>query len=365
VDDRRQRFCADATALVRSLRDALLAAGGLASVADQAGRHRRATARSSGAASRRSVDRSVPEGDTPTLPRRPVMTMNPESVVGRTPALGPPATPRAPFTVPRPLLARLTAPAGPPAARLVEHNGAAVMAVPGRYSVTYLLLGPDAVVVVDVGSAADVPLVLRALAWLGRPPAQVRAVVPTHLHFDHVMGVDALARRLGVPVLLGDVAAAHVRAGRSPRFPGGWRVWRAILTWPMQGLPFFPLADWRGGLDFGFPWARNQFRAPLAPPLADGVALPGPPGWTVLHTPGHADDALCLYHAAARFLVAGDTVRNFLGGEWNPLLVARDAMRTTRARLSTLEVETVFPAHGPVLEGPGVLARLRDPVLLP
>jgi glyoxylase-like metal-dependent hydrolase (beta-lactamase superfamily II) len=275
------------------------------------------------------------------------------------------ASARGEFAVPRPLLARLTAPAGPAAARLVERAGAAVMAVPGHYSVTYLLLGPDAVVVVDVGSATDVALVLRALAWLSRPLAQVRAVVPSHLHFDHVMGVDALARRLGVPVLLGDVAAAHVRVGRSPRYPGGWRVWRAVLTWPMQGLPFPPLADWRDGLDFGFPWARNAFRAPLAPPLTDGAALPFVPGWTVLATPGHSPDGICLYHAAARFLVAGDTVRNFLGGEWNPLLVDPSAMRATRARLGGLAVETVFPAHGPVLEGPDVLARLRDPVLLP
>jgi glyoxylase-like metal-dependent hydrolase (beta-lactamase superfamily II) len=280
-------------------------------------------------------------------------------------APGSPAAAGVPFVVPRPLLARLTAPAGPPAARLVERGGAAVLALPGRYSVTHLVLGPDAVVVVDVGSAADVALVLRALAWLGRPACQVRAVLPTHLHFDHVMGVDALARRLGVPVLLGAVAAAHVRDGRAPRYPGGWRLWRAVLTWPMQGLPFPPLADWRAGLGFGFPWARNAFRAPLAAPLRDGDALPGVPGWTVLHTPGHAPDAVALYHADARFLVAGDTVRNFLGGEWNPLVVDRAAMRATRARLHALPVTTVFPAHGPLLAGAGVLARLRDPVILP
>jgi hydroxyacylglutathione hydrolase len=272
---------------------------------------------------------------------------------------------RGEFVVPLPLFARLTAPAGPPRARLVERAGAAVMAVPGRYSVSYLLLGEDAIIVADVGSATDVDLILRALEWLGRPRRQVRAVMPTHLHFDHIMGIDPLARRLGVPVLLGDVAAAHVRRGVSPRYPGGWRLWRAVLTWPMQGLPFPPLADWQGGLDFGFPWAHNAFRAPLGPVLTDGAPLPDLSGWTALATPGHAPDDVCLYHAAARFLVAGDTVRNFLGGEWNPLITAPDAMRRTRARLAALPVETVFPAHGPVLEGPDVLRRLRDPVVLP
>ena len=132
-----------------------------------------------------------------------------------------------------------------------------------------------------------------------------------------------------------------------------------MATWPLQGLPFFPLVDWREGMDFGFPWSRNRFDADLGPPLEPGDALPGLPGWRVLATPGHADDAVCLHHAAAGLLVAGDTVRNFHGGEWNPLLVDEAAFSETRRELLALPVEVVFPGHGPVLEGRGVLERLR------
>ena len=104
---------------------------------------------------------------------------------------------------PRPLMARITAPAGPPETLLFEAGGTTVMSVPGLYSVTYLVLGPEAVGIVDVGSSSDVPAVLAALDWLGRPRSQVRWVMPTHLHFDHILGVDKLACELGVPVLLG------------------------------------------------------------------------------------------------------------------------------------------------------------------
>jgi glyoxylase-like metal-dependent hydrolase (beta-lactamase superfamily II) len=263
------------------------------------------------------------------------------------------------FEVPRPLLARLTAPGGAPVARLVEAGGAAVMVVPGRYCVSYLLLGEGAIAVADVGSTGDIPRLLAALDWLGRPPSEVRLVVPTHLHFDHVMGVDAFARRVGAAVSLGRVAHEHVTVGRPLRFPGGPGLLRAIPTWIMQGMPVPPLEDWRGGLDFGTPWGRDAFRAPLAQALDDGAELPGFPGWTVLSTPGHADDAICLHHAGAGFLVSGDTVRNFCGGEWCPLLVDREAYERTKERLAGLRVEIVFPAHGPVLEGPSVIARLR------
>jgi glyoxylase-like metal-dependent hydrolase (beta-lactamase superfamily II) len=270
-----------------------------------------------------------------------------------------PHSPRPP-AAPRPRLARWLAPPGPPETRLLVHGDpptAAVLAVPGRYCVSYLLVGPDSVCVVDCGSAADTSRILAALHGLGRPRSQLRFVLPTHLHFDHILGVDPLALRLGVPLALGGLAAELVRTGRTPRFPRGLLTLRALPTWPMQGLPVFPRRDW-GSLDFGFPWGKNAFRAPLAHVFSDGDALPGFPGWSVLETPGHADDALCLHHAEAGWLVAGDTLRNFLGGEWNPLLVDAGAYAHTRARLAALPVHEVLPGHGPVFPAPGGLAPL-------
>jgi glyoxylase-like metal-dependent hydrolase (beta-lactamase superfamily II) len=256
-------------------------------------------------------------------------------------------------------MARLTSPAGPAIVRLVTRGDVSVLALPCRYSVTTLILAPSGVAIADLGSRTDVPLVLEALAALGRSPSEVRCIVPTHLHFDHVMGIDAFARRFGIPVALGTVAHDHVTTGRPLRFPDGPRLWRAILTWPMQGLPFLAPEDIAQGRDFGTPWGRDAFRAELAPPLRHGDPLPGFPGWTVLSTPGHSDDSICLHHAEAGFLVAGDTVRDFCGGEFNPLLVDPEAMERTKSFLRTLPVDTVFPGHGPVLEGSEVLYRIK------
>jgi glyoxylase-like metal-dependent hydrolase (beta-lactamase superfamily II) len=241
-----------------------------------------------------------------------------------------------------------------------------VLAVPGRYSVSYLLLGPNAVVVVDVGSHADHAGILGGLDSLGRSAGSVRLVVPSHLHFDHAMGIDALARKLGAAVGLGEVAHRHATAGRPLRFPRGLSYYHALGGWPMQGLPALALADVRHGLDFGFPWARHRFRARVSPPLAHGAPLPGVPGWTVLSLPGHSDDSIGLHHAEAGFLVAGDTVRNFLGGEWNPIVLDDAGLRATRALIASLPISTIFPAHGPILEGPRVVDRLRTlPAYLP
>ena len=259
-----------------------------------------------------------------------------------------------------PLLARLLAPAGPPRECRVTRAGADVVVVPGRYCVTYLLLGAETIGVVDVGSQADIDAILDALARAGRSAADVRWVMPTHLHFDHVMGIDALARRLGVPVALGAVAHAGVTGRRRLRYPHWFWLWRAIPTWPMQGMPFPPLADWRYAFAYGFPGGRGPFGPALLGPLAHGTELPGLPGWKLFDGPGHADDGILLHHAASGLLIAGDTVRNFYGGEWNPLLCDGADYARTQATIRALHVETVLPAHGPVVEGPAVVDRLKS-----
>lgn len=241
-----------------------------------------------------------------------------------------------------------------------------MVAVPGRYSVTYLLLGESSLVVVDVGSVADLLGIRRAIAWLGRQESEVRGVLPTHLHMDHCMGIERLATSIGAPVLLGSVAHEAVAGRRVLRFPSRLRLLRSIPTYFFQGAPRPPLAELPRGFEFGFPWSKNRFCAPVGPPLADGAELPGVGGWRVLHTPGHADDAICLHHPRAGFLVTGDTVRNFFGGEWNQLVADPGQYRGTQARLRAREVDTIFPGHGPVVEGPQALRRIKQlPFYLP
>jgi glyoxylase-like metal-dependent hydrolase (beta-lactamase superfamily II) len=76
----------------------------------------------------------------------------------------------------------------------------------------------------------------------------------------------------------------------------------------------------------------------------DGVTL------VALHTPGHASDHLCYYLPQEKAVFTGDVV---LGGS-TTVIPAEDGdlldyLRSLK-RLQSLDVQTIYPAHGPVIE---------------
>jgi glyoxylase-like metal-dependent hydrolase (beta-lactamase superfamily II) len=263
-------------------------------------------------------------------------------------------TPSMPFPK-APLLARWTAPAGPALPRLTFCGGARVLSVPGRYTVSHLIEGPEGIVVMDLGSAEDIQWVGKAAEWLGKP---VKMLVPSHLHFDHCVGIEPASASLNAEVALSAPAMELVKTGsrsRGPKFSTLHHFWVPYL-W--QGLPGPGKGDLPGGLGFGFPWSKNRFSR-IEHELRDGEPVPFLDGWTALFTPGHTDECVSLYHREAGFLVCGDTIRNYQGGEWDPIVTDFDAYARTRDRLNALDIQAIFPGHGPVIAGRGVMGTLK------
>ncbi|MEU1338591.1 MBL fold metallo-hydrolase [Streptomyces sp. NPDC005827] len=161
------------------------------------------------------------------------------------------------------------------------------------------LVGDDHEVIV-VDAAHDADAILGALG--GRT---LRAIVCTHAHDDHIGAAPALAARTGAPVLL---------------HPDDLPLWKQTHS---ERLPDAELADGQ--------------RLQVA-----GTEL------TVLHTPGHAPGAVCLYAPGLSALFSGDTL--FAGGPGAtgrsysdfPTLVG-----SIRERLLTLPGDTVvYTGHG-------------------
>lgn len=190
--------------------------------------------------------------------------------------------------------------------RLVVPNPS-LMTGPGTN--TYLV-GGSHLFIIDPGPALEshFDCITAALDAL---QATAQAIILTHHHPDHAAGAEALAHRLGIPIL----SFGH------PLQPGD-----KINLQPAKRKQ---------------PSTFNIHPSSLIlPPL------------TVLHTPGHTQDHLCLWLAEPCLLLAGDLV----AGEGTILIVPPDGdmaayLDSLRAMLA-LAPAAILPGHGPVITDP-------------
>jgi glyoxylase-like metal-dependent hydrolase (beta-lactamase superfamily II) len=137
--------------------------------------------------------------------------------------------------------------------------------------------------------------------------ATLSQVIVTHGHTDHASGVTALAARFA-------------------------------------GVRFFKM-----------PWPERDARWP-APwePLADGSTVAaGDESLTAIHTPGHAPDHLCFWHAESQALFCGDLAQKgatiYIPPNLQGDLIAYLA---SLERVLALRPAQLLPAHGAVIDDP-------------
>ncbi|MEA2392156.1 MAG: hypothetical protein QOJ82_47 [Solirubrobacteraceae bacterium] len=208
----------------------------------------------------------------------------------------------------------------------------------------YVVEGDDrALTVVDAGLPRSWSSLQRTLRDLGRSLDDVRALVLTHAHFDHVGFAERLRRR-GVPVMVTPEDAELAR------HPLRYRAERPRLPYLLKPQTM---------RIFG---AMIAAGAPLTPAIrsvttfSDGerLAVPGAP--LVVATPGHTFGHVALHLPDRDTVIAGDAIVMLdpYTGLQGPRLVARAATADSAAawasldRLAGLEATTVLTGHGPV-----------------
>jgi hydroxyacylglutathione hydrolase len=165
--------------------------------------------------------------------------------------------------------------------------------------------------VIDPGDDID-----DVLAIIRKHNLQVKQIVITHAHIDHVGGAMKLRAATGAPILLNQNDYALLK---------------------MLDIQ----ATWIGMEDPG--------KVEIDHSVSTGeVISAGSHAAQVLHTPGHTEGSICLYFAADKKLIAGDTLfagsigRTDLPGGSMPKI-----MRSLRDTVLALPDDTVVvPGHG-------------------
>jgi glyoxylase-like metal-dependent hydrolase (beta-lactamase superfamily II) len=202
---------------------------------------------------------------------------------------------------------------------------------------SYLLEEGGEITIVDAGAPGywnDLP---NELGAMGRSFADVRALVLTHAHIDHVGFAERLRRERGVPVSVHELDAKMARGEAKPQ------------NQKMLGIGFAVLRFIR------FALAKGMLRATPILEVAtfgDGATLDVPGAPRVIHVPGHSDGSAALHVPARDALFVGDAFAtlNVLSGKTGPQLAPFGSdlprARESLSRLERIGSKLVLPGHG-------------------
>jgi len=212
----------------------------------------------------------------------------------------------------------------------------------------YLLEEAGELTIVDAGLPGQWKDLAAEVAAMGRSLDDVRALVLTHAHSDHVGFAERIRRERAVPVSVhaddAALARGEVKQVRDPHGPGyaGWSIGA------LAGFAVFALTH--GGLRV----------TPIAEvgTFLDGATLDVPGAPRVIHVPGHTAGS-AVFHVPARDAVfVGDAfaTRNVITGRRGPHFpVSFNAdnrqAAASLARLEGVAARLVLPGHGDAWAG--------------
>jgi glyoxylase-like metal-dependent hydrolase (beta-lactamase superfamily II) len=211
----------------------------------------------------------------------------------------------------------------------------------------YVLRDGADLTLVDTGLPAHYAQLTEFLTGIGRSVRDVRAVLLTHAHLDHVGLAERIRREASATVWVHELDAPALATPLRPASgarPEG-RLSRYLLRRPAALA--VPVHMARAG----------AFRTPAvaaASPLSGSIVLDVPGNPRVIEVPGHTPGSVAFHLPAHGAVLTGDALvtRDSLAGRTGPTIVcAAFTHDTTQAMasldsLAPLDAGLVLPGHG-------------------
>lgn len=213
------------------------------------------------------------------------------------------------------------------------------LALPAGYVNAYLVDGGGELALIDAGMPRRAGRILGAVSSIGRRVEDVRNIVVTHYHADHIGSLAVVSGATRARVWAHPADAGVVRSGGPIPFGTAPTAAGKVLV-KLFG-PFTP---------------RTVGAAPVHEEIADGQDIPVAGGMRVVHTPGHTPGHVSLLWAKVLFV--GDAAGNIPRLGYAIMDEDHAAAKASLAKLAALDFDVAVFGHGFAIKGKAV-ARMR------
>jgi glyoxylase-like metal-dependent hydrolase (beta-lactamase superfamily II) len=207
-----------------------------------------------------------------------------------------------------------------------------VHVVPMGMANAFLIEGDDGLTLIDAGFPGKEAAVFGAIRGLDRSLDQLKHLIFTHGHPDHIGSATAIVRQTGAKTYMHplDIPLAETGGPFRPMKPAP-----GLLGPVLCKLFYHPNERLE-------PVAINQ-------PLTAGEILPIGGGIEVIHTPGHCAGQVALLLGPRRMLFAGDVCTNVIGLGDPVGFESLEQGRADQRKLASLSFDAVgFGHRGPI-----------------
>jgi glyoxylase-like metal-dependent hydrolase (beta-lactamase superfamily II) len=226
-----------------------------------------------------------------------------------------------------------------------------VYRIPARAANTYLVEGGKGLVLVDTGLPGSEKRIFKALSKLGRKPSDIKLVLLTHRHLDHIGSAAAIKHETGASLASHPFEKPYVAGTLVTSVPSAWtftgRIRRRV----------FMLGQWTAKLLRLIKYHPIYVdKAADEDSVLEEVGVDG----SIVWTPGHTKGSVSLFLNQPRVAIVGDLVRSKRGKLVEPMLMESPLQtEASLQRLLELAPETICTGHGKPLPPSAVNVKKR------
>ena len=204
----------------------------------------------------------------------------------------------------------------------------------GRFVNCHLIIDDDEITLIDTGMPGNSSKIKNYLKQvLKRSPNDIKTIIITHNHFDHVGSLSNIKEMTGAKVAIHPADADYIRGKEK-------HVGSAFMNGIIKLLQII---------------YRTK---PVEPEilLNDGDMIGG---YKVIHTPGHTKGSICLYNSVNKAIFVGDNLQYKNGKLTSPgerLIPEPEMYEASMKKLLKYDIEVILTGHtAPVTENASVL----------